>query len=497
MVASPVLLIAAPLLLAFIAPLCGKAAKYIPPAGALFNLILSIILIPTVLKSPMIVSIGGFPPPFCINLFVGPLGIFFAALISLAGFLISIYALSYIRERAVGKYHTLYLLLLTGATGVVLTGDIFNLFVFYEILCISSYALTAHNAHWHRHGTEAAVKYLIQGSVGSAFILLAIGMLYGLFGTLNMADLAKHITRAHSSALFIPLTFFIAGFGVEAAIFPLNAWLPDAHSVSPAPISAIFSGIAIEIGVYAIMRVVFTLFGAPLSVMNFLLITGLLTLLVGEICAFRQNNIKRMSAYSSIGQIGLIVFAFGLATKSAVTAGLFQITSHALSKILLFLTIGYMIYSIRMKNYPDKYVTEIEINSLNGLGKKMPLTSLGFTIAAFSLIGFPPFIGFSSKLLIVKAALLKGGIYPVLMGIALIATVIEGAYLLKVVQGIYFKEGKVEGIREKGVFFLVPLFILAALIIFAGVYPGILTKILNFSSGELLNRIGYIRSVLG
>lgn len=492
----PVLLIAVPLFLAFAAPLCGKCAKFIPPVASLFNLILSAILIPVVLKKPVIVSIGGFLPPFGINLFAGPLGIFFAVLISLAGFLISVYALSYIRERAVGKYHALFLLLLTSATGVVLTGDIFNLFVFYEILCISSYALTAHNAHWHRHGTEAAAKYLIQGSVGSAFILVAIGILYGIFGTLNMADLARNIARAHSPVLIVPLVFFITGFGVEAALFPVNAWLPDAHAVAPAPVSAIFSGIAIEVGVYAIARVVFTLFGAPQSVMLFLLALGFLTLLIGEMVAFRQDNIKRMAAYSSIGQIGLIVFAFAIATKSGVTAGLFQIVSHALSKILLFLSAGYMIYSIRMKTYPDRYITEIGISHLNGIGRKMPITSLGFTLAAFSLVGFPPFIGFSSKFLIIKAALSRGGIYAVLMGIALIATVIEGAYFLRVVQGIYFKEGDIEGIKENLVLILIPIFILAALIVFVGLFPGFLVGILKPAAAELLNRAGYIGSVL-
>jgi len=157
-------------------------------------------------------------------------------------------------------------------------------------------------------GIESAVKYLIQGALGSSLILLGIGILYGQFGTLNMADIAGNIDSVHSISIFLPLVLMITGFGVEAAIFPLNAWLPDAHSSAPSSISAILSGIAIEVGLYAMVRIVFTVFGAS-SLFLFLVFLGVLTLLIGEMCAFSQDNIKRMLAYSSIGQIGLIVFA--------------------------------------------------------------------------------------------------------------------------------------------------------------------------------------------
>jgi formate hydrogenlyase subunit 3/multisubunit Na+/H+ antiporter MnhD subunit len=176
---NPILLIVLPLGFAFSIPLFGliskRIEKFIPPIAMLFNLVISLILIPAVIKKPIVVLLGGFPPPFCINLFAGPVGILFSCLIALVGFLASIYALDYIKEGTRQKYHMLYLLLLTGATGVVLTGDIFNLFIFFEILCISSYALVAYLGD--RAGVESASKYLIQGSVGSAFILIGIGLL--------------------------------------------------------------------------------------------------------------------------------------------------------------------------------------------------------------------------------------------------------------------------------------------------------------------------------
>ena len=499
---NPVLLIAVPLGLAFSIPLFGfiskRIGKYIPAAAFVFNLIVSLSLIPRVLDRPIVISIGGFLSPFCISLVAGPVGILFSALIALVGLLVSVYALDYIKcisasvHQSTGreeKYHTLYLLLLTGATGVVLTGDIFNLFVFFEILCISSYALVAYSGE--KAGIESAVKYLIQGTVGSSFLLIGIGLLYGLFGTLNMADIAQHILEYQGTgtpvSLFIPLVLIITGLGVEAAIFPLNAWLPDAHSSAPSSISAVLSGIAIEVGLYAIARVVFTIFGAS-NIFTFLAFFGVLTLLAGEMCAFSQNNIKRMLAYSSIGQIGLILFGLGLATSFGVTGSLFQIVSHSLAKALLFLAAGYMIYSSG----------SMDISTFQGMGKKMPFTSLAFTVGAFSLVGLPPFIGFPSKFLIVRAALSKEMLFfNVLVVFLLLGTIIEGAYFFRVVQTIYFKGKAAVERKEAPITALVPIFILAALIIIIGVYPKFMADILNPAASELLNRFEYIRSVLG
>jgi len=487
---NPVLLIIVPLGLAFAIPLFALfwkgAAKYIPPAALGFNLIVSLILLPRVLAEPIIVSLGGWQPPFCINLVAGPVGILFSAIIALVGLLVSIYALDYIREGAVERYHTLYLLLLTGATGVVLTGDIFNLFVFFEILCISSYALVAYLGE--RSGIESAVKYLIQGSVGSSFLLIGIGLLYGQFGTLNIADIAEKITSASPISLFVPMVLFITGLGVEAAIFPLNAWLPDAHSSAPSSISAILSGIAIEVGLYAVTRVIFTIFGAS-GILSFLAVLGILTLLVGEICAFSQNNIKRMLAYSSIGQIGLILFALAIGTSYGVAGGLFQLLSHTLSKALLFLAAGYMIYR----------AGSMEISAMEGMGKKMPITCLAFTIGAFSLVGLPPFTGFPSKFLIVRAALAtQEAFFCVLIGLVLLGTVIEVAYFFRVIQVLYFKGEKMNSVKKEApIAALIPIFFFVALIITVGIYPRLVTDVLNSAASEFLNRLDYIRSVLG
>jgi proton-translocating NADH-quinone oxidoreductase chain N len=488
---NPVLLIAIPLGLSFSIPLIGfvskRAVKYVPVLAMLFNLIATITLIPQVLQKPITVLLGGFPVPFAINLLVDPLAIFLAMLIALIGLLVAIFAVFYIKKGATQNYHMLYILLLVGATGIVLTGDIFNMFVFFEILCISSYALVAYNGD--KPGIEAGMKYLIQGTIGSGLILIGIALLYGQYGTLNIAQLAQHIHSTTMLSVFVPMVFLITGFGIEAAVIPLNAWLPDAHSSAPSSISAILSSVAIKMGVYAIIRIIFTLFSAH-SLLHFILFVGLLTLLVGEFAAFRQQNIKRMLAYSSTGQIGLIIFAFGLATIPGIQAALFQITAHALAKALLFIAVGYMVYRSG----------SMDIKSMAGMGKTFPFISIALVIGIFSLIGFPPFVGFASKFLIVTAALDQHDLMiTILLGFVLLATVIECVYFLKVIQTVYFKKAEDQSIEARtrtslGV--VVPLCILMILIIAIGIYPQILNRITSAAAGLLFNSGEYINSVL-
>lgn len=487
---NPALLLAIPLGFAFTVPLIKylsrKLMALIPALVLLFNLIASALLIPQAMKEPIVTNIGGFSLPFCINLVAGPTGTILAALISLVGLVVAIYSLGYIKDGPVAKYYTLYLLLLTGATGIVLTGDIFNLFVFFEILCISAYSLVAYLGE--KSGVEASIKYLIQGSVGSSFLLLGIGLLYGQFGTLNMADLANQIQTTSSASTFVPLILMITGLGVEAAIFPLNAWLPDAYSSAPSSISAILSGIASGIGIYAVARIVFTVFGAT-PIFQLLAVIGMLTVLIGQLSAFSQDNIKRLLAYSSIGQMGLIAFGLGIATKAGVTGGLFQLISHALSKALLFLAVGYMIYR----------VGSMKIDNLKGMGKRMPFASLAFTVGAFSLVGLPPFVGFPGKFLIIKAALAKQDLFfLVLVAFVLTATVIEGAYFFRIIQVFYFSDEKTKAAREiVPVSALIPMGLLIILILIVGVYPGLITDFLDSAASELLNRANYVSVVMG
>ena len=490
MVAAP-LLIAIPLAAAFLVPLLrpviGKGVRFVPPLVLLSNLVLSCMLIPRALAEPIVVSIGGWAPPLCINLVVGPVGVLLAVLIAIVSFLIAVYAAATIRKEPSDRYHMLFLLLVTGATGTVLTGDIFNLFVFFEILCIASYVLTAYERE--KAGTEAGFKYLVQGTIGSTLILVAIALVYGLFGTLNMADIASRVSTVDSPVLFVAAGLFIAGFGVEAAIFPLNAWLPDAHSSAPSSISAVLSGLAIKAGVYAMVRTTYTLFNAP-GFFGLLAVMGVLTLVIGEISAYRQReDIKRMLAYSSIGHIGLIVFAFGLATSAGSFGALFQLVNHALAKALLFLAVGYMIYTAGSKR----------LSALAGLGREMPVTCVACTVAIFSLVGLPPFAGFMSKLSIIYAAVAtERTLAMVLVAIVLAATVVEAGYFFRLVQAFFFRESHgPRGGREVPLAALVPIVVLGILIVVIGVFPQVVTPVLRGAADELCNRSEYIACILG
>ncbi|KPJ55557.1 MAG: hypothetical protein AMS16_04110, partial [Planctomycetes bacterium DG_58] len=215
---SPILLIAVPLGLAFAVLLVGfisrKLVKYVPVLAMAFNLVVSLLLLPRALTEPLIVRTGSWGPPFSIHLVAGPLGLLLASLVALIGLMVAVYGTGYIREGATRMYHVLYILLLTGATGIVLTGDIFNLFVFFEILCISSYALVAYRGD--KAGIESAAKYLIQGAIGSSLALIGIGLLYGMFGTLSMADIARNISSVSPLTVFASMAFLVTGFGVEA-----------------------------------------------------------------------------------------------------------------------------------------------------------------------------------------------------------------------------------------------------------------------------------------
>ncbi len=448
---NPILLIIVPLGTAFFISLTASflknSTKYIALLAMVVNVWVSIKLLPEVMQHSINVVIAGVKPPLGINLFVGPLGAVFSILISAAGLLILLYSFKYIEGDSQHKYYTLFLLLITGSHGMVLTGDVFNLFVFFEILAISSYILVGYEGK--RNGLEAAVKYLILGSIGSVLILVAVALIYQEAGTLNMADLADKFAAIAPAKRLMILTFFITGMGVEAAIFPLNSWLPDAHSSAPSSISAMLSGFVIEVALIVIIKFVYSIF-AMTEILGFLSLVAVITLLVGEFAAFNQGNIKRVLAYSSVGQIGLILFAMSLNSTAGLSGGMMQVLNHTVSKSVLFLVAGFMI--VRTGSY--------QISDYRGIAKKMPVSSFFFVIGVLSLLGVPPFFGFFSKLNIIMAALGTGNaFYTTMVFLVLLGTIIESIYFLRIIQVMYDRDGVVGSIKEAPV---LPLLAIAA-----------------------------------
>lgn len=483
---SPVHYIAIPLLAAFLIPIIGKVSrntvKFIPGIVLLYLSYVSFQLFPTAYNKPIVEVIAGFSPPFGITLVYGPLAAFLVSMVTLVGFVIWIYSFRFIIREPIEKYYMMFLLLITGATGIILTGDIFNLFVFLEITAIAAYSLTAFLRD--KDGAEAAFKYLLIGSFASTFVLLAIALLYTQVGTLNIADIGSKIeTVAMPLRIFI-LILFMVGLGIEAELFPLNGWAPDAYSQAPSPIGAVFGGIVVKAAIYAFMRLVFVLFNFE-SVFHLLVILGVITMLIAEMSAMKQNQIKRMLAFSSIGQMGLVIIAFGVGTEPSVQAALFQMFNHAIIKVLLFFSAGYLVFHSGSKN----------ISALDGLGKEKPITSFFFALGALAIIGLPPFAGFWSKLYVL-ISIGNAGLMLVLV-LILISAVIEAVYYLRVVSRLYFY-AEPENIdpRRTPVTGIIAMGILAIVIVAVGLNPNLIMDYLKPAANELINKAEYIKIAL-
>ena len=479
--------IAVPLLAAFLIPIIGRFSKgfvkIVPGIVFLYLSYVAISLFPVALDKPIVEIIAGFKPPFGISLVYGPLAAFLTSLITLMGFVIWVYSYKFIIREPLEKYYMLFMLLITGSTGIILTGDIFNMFVFLEITAIAAYSLTAFLRD--KDGAEAAFKYLLIGSFASSFFLLAVMLIYAQTGTLNIADIASKMDTVPLTSKIMIMIFFIVGLGIESEIFPLNGWAPDAYSQAPSPIGAVFGGIVVKAGIYALMRIVFMFFNFP-EVFHFLLIMGIITMIIAEMSAMKQQQIKRMLAFSSIGQMGLVIIAFSVGTSESVQAGLFQMFNHAVIKALLFFAAGYLVFHSGSK----------KISALDGMGRDKPLTSFFFALGALAIIGLPPFSGFWSKLYILISVADAHLIAVVVL--VLTASVIEAVYYLRVVSRLYFnKETAVEEeVRRTPVSGLVAMGILGLVIIAVGLYPDYLWHILKPAADELVNKADYIRTAL-
>jgi len=380
------------------------------------------------------------------------------------------------------KYFLMLMMLITGSVGIVLTGDIFNMFVFIEITSISAYGLTAF--YKGRNSAEASFKYVMMGSIASTFLLLAIMIIYSQLGTLNMADIANRIHGMKPEYKIISYILFVTALGIEAEIFPLNGWAPDAYAEAPGPVGAAFAGIVVKAAVYAIIRYTYTIFDLS-GTFNFLIIIGMITLIIAETTAIRQEKLKRMLAYSSIGQMGLVLVAFGFGTKEGVFAALFLMLNHAIIKSLLFFSGSYLTY-----NSVEKKISEV-----NGMSKYLPITSLLFALGAFAIVGLPPFAGFWSKLAVMTAAADSNMI--LIMALVLIVSVIELVYYLRVVNRVYFfkKEENIQPQRPT-VNALMVMLVLGAIILVIGFYPDAVTGVLHKASASLMDKTQYIHNVL-
>jgi len=387
----------------------------------------------------LVYSVGSWRPPVGIAMVADGLTAFMLVTVNLIAFLVAIYSVSYMkRYTSKWKFYTLFLLMVGGMNGVIITGDIFNLFVFLEIASVASYALVAFGTE--RHELEAAFKYAIMSTVGSLFILLGIAFLYSYTSTLNMADMsAILVQKGPSNILLMVSVLFIMGFGLKAALIPFHAWLPDAHPSAPAPISAMLSGVLIKsLGVYAICRIFYNVIGIDVTLSSTLMFLGTLSMVIGGCLALGQWDFKRLLAYSSISQIGYVILGIGLGTPLGIFGGLFHLFNHSVFKSLLFLNSGAVEYSTGTR----------DLQKMGGLAAKMPVTAATNFVGSMSIAGIPPFSGFWSKLIIIVAAVQAGRTGYAFW--AVLVSVLTLAMYMKVLKYAFFGavKGKVAQAKE-------------------------------------------------
>lgn len=483
------LFVAISLLGAFIISIIGKKLKWIPDViGNITTLILlglSVLAMWTIVtKGTLVYSVGSWKLPIGIALVLDGLTAFMLITVNLIAFSVSIYSISYMeRFTSKWKFYTLFLLMVAGMNGVVVSGDIFNLFVFLEIASVASYALVAFGTE--RHELEAAFKYTVMSSVGSLFLLLGIVFLYSYTSTLNMADMANILAQKSASNITIMVSvLFIMGFGLKAALVPFHAWLPDAHPSAPAPISAMLSGVLIKsLGIYTLCRIFYNVIGINFPLSSILMILGTLSMVIGVFLAIGQWDFKRLLAYHSISQIGYVILGIGLGTPLGIIGGLFHLFNHSVFKSLLFLNSGAVEYATGTR----------DLQEMGGLATKMPITSTTSLIASMSIAGIPPFNGFWSKLIIIIAAVQANHLGYAFW--AVLASILTLASFTKVMKYAFFGElrKRWSEVKEVPFFMKIAMVILALICVVGGalLIPNINEVFLKPASDVLLEGTKY------
>ena len=494
--------VAIPLVMAFLLPIFGK--KHKAAATFLANLAtfsLLILAIASVGQSG-VYEVGRWSIPLGINLVLDGLSVLLLLTISVVSTAAMLFSTKYMEQyTAKSKYLSLFMLMVAGMNGVVLAGDIFNLFVFLEIASIASYALVGFGCGHEE--LEAAFKYMVLGSIGAIFVLFGVALVYGNTGALNMAYIAKSIQSSGINiGLGFALSLFIAGFGLKAALVPFHAWLPDAHPSAPAPISAMLSGILIKaLGVYTLTRVVFNVFGISVPLGHILITLGILSMVIGVFLAVGQWDFKRLLAYHSMSQMGYVILGIGIGAlilarngnvawaSLAILGGLFHLVNHAVFKSLLFLTSG----SVEMSTGTR------QLKQLGGLAEKMPFTRAACTIASASIAGVPPFNGFWSKLILVIAA-----VQARFFGLAAVMIIVSFVTLisfLKVQRYVFLGElpANLQKTKENKSSMLVAMMFLACLCVLMGllvIVPSLKEGILDPAVKVLTDGLAYSSNLI-
>lgn len=412
--------------------------------------------------------LAGWNPPVGIEFNLDMLSAFVVTVIAAIAMLVSVYAGVAVRRETPRREPTFYavmFLMLLGLSGMVLTADLFNLYVFFEISSLSGYALMAVG---HRKAAVSAYRYLLLGTVGASFYLLGVGYLYVLTGSLNMADVAARLPAlAGNPALLLSAALMVVGLGLKMALFPMHLWLPDAYTYASSTATAIIAPVMTKVSAYVLIRVLFFVYdpafmhgSLPLGpVITWL---GLAGVIVGSVMAIAQKDAKRMLAYSSVAQVAYIGVGIGLATPLALVGAMLHILNHATMKSCLFLVMG----GVQLRTGSTR------MNVLTSLGRRMPWTFFGFTLAALAMVGIPPTNGFFSKWYLVLGGIQAGQWAVVVVVIA--SGLLTAVYFFRVLARVYTDpkttDEQVFDVAETPLAMRIPVVTLGVIVLLLGVF---------------------------
>ena len=433
----PVLIVLLPLTAALLSPFFSyfhkQMGKWVAVASLFGAFLCSVgLLMQTVQDGGQAVHywMGNWAPPLGIEFVIDPVNAIIVTMITFLAMMTAIFSTPFLKKSNwlyMGGYYTLMALLCVGLSGMTLTGDVFNLYVYLEIASLSGYGLIALGGN---KGTLAAFRYLLIGTIAASLYLLGIGFLYAMTGSLNMADLSGLLQGQMDSPLIaVAVALFIAAFGIKAALFPFHGWQPDAYTYSHPGAAPLISGAMSKVPAYAMLRFFFYLFGAQhLFVQHGLTVIGVLGamgIILGSVMAIAQDDFRRMLAYSSVAQIGYIAVGLAIGSVYGLIGAILHVVNHAFMKGSLFMVIGGIQYRFG----------EFRISQLGQIHKKMPLTVVTLCIAALGMIGIPPTGGFFSKWYIMLGAMTTQ--QYIYVAVLVISSLLNAVYFFRVMENVF------------------------------------------------------------
>jgi multicomponent Na+:H+ antiporter subunit D len=446
--------------------------------GVAVSLLSSIVGLITVLKSgPIHYYLGGWVPPIGIEYVLDNLSAFMAVILLSIAFLNMIYSRQSFLKEVPGKIVPLYsllLLLLTGLSGIVITGDMFNVYVFLEIASLSAYAVMGIG---NNKAPVAVFRYIIMGTIGACFFLLGVGFIYFSTGSLNMADISQILPGLSQSRLIITAAIFIIiGMSLKMALFPFHSWLPDVYTYAPSGVITFIAPLMTKVGAYIVIRMLISVFTPDYLTESFPIMTVIswlaaIGIIAGSVMAIAQKDIRRMLAYSSVAQICYIALGIGMANPLGLIGAMLHILNHAVMKGCLFQVAGSIRYRTGLYQIPR----------FAGLGRYMPWTMAAFTIAAVSMVGIPPAAGFFSKWYLVLGSIDSGN--WIFVAVILISSLLNAVYFFRILDKIYTLPAdntEISKAKDPPKSMLIPVMTLAVSIIVLGVINAVIvTNILQ------------------